>query len=1139
MKKYNFLLVCLFLVVSTLASMAQNIDLKLKNVTVEQAITALNKTGNYSVVLNPGDVDLSRIVSVDANNASIQSVMDQILVGQNLTYSVDGRMVKIIKKATAPKTNTKVNVKGSVKDAAGPLPGVAVMVKGTTNGTVTDENGEYVITVDAKDVLQFSSLGYADVEETVNNRGVINVTLVEDAQMLQDVVILGYGAATKKKDLSAAVGIVAEPEQLAKRPVTSAQAMLQGQIPGVTVESNGGSPTSTPSVIIRGQGSKNGDSVLWVVDGVPGAPINSVNDIESIVVLKDAASAAIYGAQSGAGGVILVTTKKGEKGVNISYDGIVGVRSAYRLPTPLNAQQEIDMYTTAYANAGLSLPDGWKVEKNPWVGTTRTNWIDEVFRDAVYQRHNVVINAGTDKFKNRMSFAAENNDGVLVNTYSKKMGLNYRGEYQIVKWVKLSEDFNWNQSYGKGADTNSGYTGAILSGISMPASASMTPAHYDPATDTYWYEPDFSNGYGGTTIEDENYINKYGQYASIFNDAVNPYHELHRDNYYGRTSSLFSTTGLEVGNFDKFKGFKFVSRFTFYTNNTFNKNFQYARPEIGKPSLSNGLTYSSAKGTGWKTENTITYDRTFGRHTVGVLLSTTADKWQEKGYNASASTYADESESMQYFAFSDGTATKPSDYLTGPDGNVAFIGRLAYSYDDRYFVTGSWRRDYAGRLPDDCNYGDFPAVTGAWKVSSEHWFNVNPISLLKVRASWGRVGNLGSIGYNYKSNTLSKGGWSDKSLQYGFESSYGYCGYFYYNGKALNGELTWETSEQFDLGLDINFFQDRLTASFDYYNKRTYNLIQDQSSGWPTSIGVSAMKVNLGEVMNRGVEMMIGWQDRLGDWSYFVNGNAAYNKNWVSDIGVVGGDGSKGVWTGDGSFRQVPYIYQTAEGEPLNSYYMIECEGIFQSWEDIYDHKLNGELIQPAAQPGDLKFRDANGDGKIDSNDRVYCGNSVPDWTFGLNAGFTWKDLSFSMQFYGVQGAQAANMAKFSIFNAGDNFNKDVRILDAWTETNRSSNIPRMTVSDANSNFSTPSTWYLEDASYIRCKNITISYDFTRLIRKSSFLLERGSSLMLYASGENLFTMTRYSGMDPECGGWDAMKYPVSRVMSLGVKLTF
>ena len=1014
-------------------------------------------------------------------------------------------------------------VTGSVKDALGPVPGANVSVKGTTIGTITDMDGKFSLDgVKRGDVIQISYIGYVTQQIQWDGQA-LNVTLVEDSQKLDEVVVLGYGVAQKKQDLSAAVGVVADAEKLSMRPVTSTEAMLQGQLPGVTVSSDGGAPTTTPNIVIRGQGSQNGDNVLWVVDGVPGAPIPSLTDIENIVVLKDAASAAIYGAVSGAGGCVLVTTKKAKEGsLSVSYDGIVGVRQASNLPTPLNAEQQIAMRKTSYANAGLDLPTGWDTSKNPWVGVTRTNWMDEIFRTALYHRHNVSVNTGTDKAQNRFSAAFDSNDGTLIDTYNKNTTMHYDGAFKINKWVTINQDLTWRNTHSRGTDTNSGYSGAIISAIMMPSSASV-------------YQSDGS--YGGTTTEDPDYIAQYGSnFADIHGDAINPVRILKARNTYDRNSSVWSTTTLTVGNI--VPGLKFVSRYTYNMNNTYYKSFNPKRLEVGKPQGFNELSESASRYSKWLTENTLTYDNTFGAHTVGALLSTTADRTYTRGMSIDGKDIPDESKQLQYVSFL--SSHSIGDYLTGPDANVAIIARLSYSFDDRYFLTASWRRDYASRLPKDNNYGDFPAVTAAWKISNEKFFPKNDaVNLLKLRGSWGRVGNLGSIGYNYKAAMLTSGTWSDQA-QYGVENGTNW-GTLWRLENVVNPNLTWETSEQYDLGLDAEFLKNRLSVSLDYYNKRTYNLIQTQSMNWPDYIGMSAQLVNMGEVRNKGFEAMVTWSDRVNkDWSYFVTGNVSYNHNEVTDIGVKDSEGKAGVWTGDGSFRNIPYIYQTTEGQPLNSFYLVRSLGIFQSDEEAAAYQKDGQRIQPNAKAGDLKFEDFNGDGKIDNSDRQYMGNATPNWTYALTAGFSFKDLTVSAMFQGVGGAQAFYAGKYMLMSDQEgNFNRSTDILDAWSPTNTGSNIPRLSKNDPNSNFSTASSWYLEDADYLRLKNLTINYDLTNVLRKAGHFDMRGSSLSVYFSGENLFTITGYSGMDPECGGWDALKYPVSKVYSFGVKLNY
>lgn len=1026
---------------------------------------------------------------------------------------------------TTASVQQSVKLYGTVIDETGlPVIGASVMVKGTTNGTITDVDGKFELTVGNNDVLSVSYIGYETQEIRPSGNNLV-ITLKENSQMLNEVVVLGYGANARKQDLSASVGVVDNTESLATRPVSSTEGMLQGQLAGVTVQANGGDPTATPNIVIRGQGSQNGDNVLWVVDGVPGAPIASLSDIESIVVLKDAASAAIYGAQSGAGGVVLVTTKKAKEGApSVSYDGTYGIRQAVNLIEPLNAEEEIEMRKLSYGNANMDLPDGWDVTKNPWIATTRTNWMDEIFRTAFYQRHNLAINVGTENSSNRLSLSYDNDEGILINTFNKNLSLRYNGKFKLNKWATVSQDFVWKNTQKRSSDTNSGYTGAVIAAMYMPPSATV----YNP----------LDGSYGGTTTEDPAYIEKYGSnFADIHGDAVNPVRLLEADNIYDKTTSVWSTTNLEIANI--IPGLKFNSRFTYNVENNYYKQFSPIRDEVGKPDLSNSLTESSYRGDTWKTENTLTYDNSFGQHTVGALLSTTADHYNVRGFEVNGQDLSDESEYLQYLSYA-GTTTA-TDYLTGPDANVSVIARLAYSYADRYFVTASWRRDYAGRLPKENNYGDFPAATLAWKVSNEKFFPKSDVlSLLKIRASWGRVGNLGSIGYNYKSLVLGKEFSTDQG-QYGVSGNTTW-GNVVYNSTALNSDLTWETSEQFDLGVDLSMFKDRLSVQLDYFDKRTFNLIQTQTMNWPSTIGIDAMLVNQGEVRNRGFEAQVSWSDTVNkDFSYFVSGNFSYLKNWVSDIGVKNADGTPGVWTGGGEFRNLPYVYQTAEGEPLNSFYLVKTDGIFQSDEEAAAYvDKDGNRIQPNAVAGDLKFVDYNGDGTIDDADRQYCGSATPKTTYAFTLGFTYKKLSLSAMFQGVGGAQALYIGKYmSLSDVEGNFNRSKEILNAWSPTNTSSNIPRLSKNDPNGNFTTVSDWYLEDASYLRFKNLTLSYDLSDVLRKWAHLKDRNSSMSVYFSGENLFTITDYSGMDPECGGYDAMKYPVSRVFSFGVKLTY
>jgi TonB-linked SusC/RagA family outer membrane protein len=482
----------------------------------------------------------------------------------------------------------------------------------------------------------------------------------------------------------------------------------------------------------------------------------------------------------------------------------------------------------------------------------------------------------------------------------------------------------------------------------------------------------------------------------------------------------------------------------------------------------------------------------------------------------------------------------PGDSYDSPDNNVSVVGRLSYSYDNRYFLTASYRRDYAGRLPEDKKYGDFPAVTGAWKISEEGFFPKNKIlPFLKVRGSWGRIGNLGSIGTAYGSPVLTV-----------YTTSTG-CAIGVntppvtsatYLNTAFNPLLTWETSEQSDVGLDMEWLNGRLAFSADYFLKRTYNLIKEQDSGWPSYIGIDPKLINEGEIRNTGFEFLLGWKDRIGKkTSYFVNANLATLKNRVHDIGPADPDtGEKPVWVDGSSFRGLLTPYRTREGGPLNSYWLVKTDGLFQSDEEAAAYiDKDGNRIQPYAKAGDLKFIDQNGDGRINDEDRVYMDAYYPDLTYSLTAGFSHGNLSFSVMFQGVAGANAFHAWKsITLTESQLSFNRWNRILDAYPKTN---DIPRISAYDLNGNFTTSSDWFLENASYLRIKNVYLSYTFDDLLRKLTLLQDRKSSLQAYISIDNLYTFTEYTGMDPEMGsgGLDAGRYPVPRTISLGIKLTY
>ena len=993
-----------------------------------------------------------------------------------------------------------VKITGKVTDAAGaPIPGVTVIVKGTSTGTVTDSEGKYHLDVpDARAKLVFSFVGYASIEQSAGQKE-INVVLSEDIKKLDDVIVIGYGT-TKKEDLSAAVAVIQNMDQIKESPTFSLETMIQGRIPGVTIANQGGQPGDTPLVTIRGTGSAT-ESVLYVVDGVPNAPYNPA-DVESITVLKDAASAAIYGASAGSAGVILITTRQAKAGkTTIDYNGFYGVKSAWRLPESLTAAQQGQLSNQAFANAGEQGLAAWDPTLNPSGQITRTDWIHAIFRTANVQRHSVTLTGGTDKLTSLFQIRDEDEEGTLLNTYNKNISLRYNSTYTVSRYVKFKESIFWNNNDYRNTSTNDGYQGTVISAIYMPRNAPI-------------YNPDGT--FGGVAAANSPYVGAYG-------DVVNPVASLLRNQAYARKSDIMATSEMDVTNI--LKGLEFTSRFSYRYQTEFDKNFSPARPEPGKPYNQNSLAYASTIGHTWIWENTLNYNRTFNRHNISAMLSTTSRDDASRGFTAAALALSSEAPWAQFFNMATiFNQTLPTDYQW-EDKNVSYIGRIAYSYADRYFVTGSYRNDIAGRLAPGNRSKLFPGVTGAWKVSSEPWFKSSLVNFLKMRASWGEIGNLSSIGLNYGYPVLSSG----TSVQVG---NGGPIGPSEYVASAYNPNLTWETTKQTDIGADMAMFKKRLSITADYFWKTTFNLIKQQDTNWPNSMGLAPPLINQGTITNKGFEFSARWAQKIGEVEVDLGGNFSTLKNRVAYISPD----PNAYWAFPDNYRTGTLIpFQSIVGQPYYAYWLVKTAGIFKTDQEAAAYvDKNGNRIQPNAVAGDLKFVDKNGDGVIDNNDRQYMGSFNPTFTYGFSLGAKWKNWDINAFFQGVSGVKIFNAWKQTTLNeSAQGYNRWNKILDAWSPTNLNSSIPRLTVNDTNQNFTTNSDFFLEDGDYLRLKNLMIGYTFNKSVL--------GSKIRLYLSGENLFTATKYSGMDPEVGyhGLDAGTYPVSRTLSVGAKISF
>lgn len=1084
--------------------LSEKVKLDISRASLSQVLNALGHQSSFTFNYVKQDFDKIIVRDYKADNITLNEALNMLRNKSGIEYSVSDKAILLRKAEKDPEEQTTQAITRKITgrvttESNEPIPGVSVWVKGTKIRTVTDADGKFEITLESdKAILSFSYVGYETVEMPAGTSNTLNLTLKTSNNALNEVVVLGYGTA-KKGDLSAAVSVVPDMKQIKERPVLDVANMLQGKVPGITVVSNGGHTSNANSVVIRGVGSLN-DNVLYVVDGVPGAPYNPA-DVESITVLKDAASASIYGAFSGAAGVILITTRQATQGVpSVQYTGFVGAKQAWRTLQSLTAEQQGKVSDLAQTNAGLPPLEGWNPDKNPDGLVTRTNWMDEIFRTGLIQRHNISVNAGTDKFSTLFQARYEKEEGTLINTYNKNISLRFNANYQFNKNVKLRQDIFWNNNDNRDAETASGYSGVILSALYMPRSAT----------------PYYSDGtFGGVGP-------RGSQYNGIYGDVINPVATLLRNQPYNKKNDLQSVTELTVS--DIIPGLTYLSRFSYRQQNGLWKNFEPKRTEPGKPNDQNTLTYSTDKGYKWIWENTLNYNKIINRHNIGVMLSMTGQEESNRNFSAAAKGFENEADWAQFFT----NATifdqnQPSDD-EWKDRTVSYVGRLSYSWADRYFVTASYRNDVAGRLAEGYRSKGFPGVTAAWKISSESFMdNVKWMDLLKIRGSWGRIGNLSSIGHYY--------GYAKLTPDYTFQVGDGAPrSNSLANVTAFNRSLSWETSQQSDVGIDISVLKQRLSITADYFDKLTYDLIQLQQSNWPNTFGIGAPLINKGEISNKGFEVAVTWNDHIGMVGYNLGANIATLKNRVKSID----EDPASIWVHGDAFRGVLTPFRSKVGEPFYSYWLIKTAGIFQSDDEAKAYQKDGKMIQPNAKAGDLKFVDQNGDGAINDGDRVYMGNAFPKLTYGFTANFTWKNFDLSLFMQGVGGVKLFNAFKLTTLSGSEQgYNRWDKILDAWSPENKGSNIPRISANDPNKNFQTNSDWYLENGNYLRLKNLLIGYTF----KKMSW----NQGLRVYFSGDNLLTFTKYTGMDPEVGGvgLDGGQFPVSRVFSLGANIKF
>jgi len=1005
-----------------------------------------------------------------------------------------------------------VTVTGSVRNKTGePLPGTTVSVQGGKSIGVADAKGNYTATVAKGTTLIFSFAGMNPQRITVKKEGTVDVVLEEAANPMNEVVVVGYGAK-KRRDLSTSVSSVSAKE-ITATPVADAAQALQGRVAGVTIVQNSGAPGGTggTGIKIRGISSLTGtNNPLIVVDGYPLPDQGSDNilnsfgtgDIESIDVLKDAAAASIYGVRA-SNGVIMITTKRGKAGkANLTVDMYAGLQEAWQLPTMLNAREYAVVNSEARIASGLQvipkLADFNAIEQQYGKGT---NWLDEVFRRAAMRSVNITATGGSDKAQYMFSAGYFLQDGIIYKTDVERFNLRFNGDVKVSDRIKIGNSLSMNKFIEHGTDTYNPFNSIVL--LSMMAPPTVNPRNADGT---------YAGGNGS---------------ADGFNEP-NPIYQLEvpRNRYtkYRITGNIFTEINL-------LKELKFKALFGGDFNVQEINNFSPATPSSGgRPFILTG--YSSQKGLypDYLAEYTLTYDKTIAsRHKLNVVAGYT---FQENRYSyVLAGRGGNFTQNIpvlndQIFRATDISQT----YNAAEDGInsrlMSYFGRINYDFDNRGFFGFSIRRDGSSNFAPANKFAVFPSVSAAWRLTQEPFMkNITWLDDLKVRASFGYTGNPNVAGNAYIQGI-------NQTFQYTFGNSSGSGGVV--SGAApsrsYNPDIKWEKNEQFDIGFDGSIFNNRLGFSLDFYQRRSKDLILYVAPPFVSGT-YESVPFNTGTLQNRGFDLTLNGKILTGGtvgWN--ANAVVSLYKNKVISLGLSAPlDNGFSRITG-GSLR-------TVQGMPAGFFYGFVTEGIFQSYAEIANHAVQTAGTDPTTStaPGDIKFKDLNGDGVINDQDRTNIGNANPNFTFGLTNTVTYKNFELTLFIQGSQGNKVLNFTRWYTEGGVSNGNYSNKVIERWTGPGTSNEMPRMVLNDPNGN-NRVSDRFVEDASYIRIKNLRIGY--TMPAKWANYL--KLKKAQLYVSSQNLLTLTNYTGLDPEVGGGvDIGFYPQARTILAGVTVDF
>lgn len=990
-------------------------------------------------------------------------------------------------------------IHGTVVDTGGePVIGAAVSVVGNTNiGTATDLNGEFSLNVPDGATMNVESIGYKPVTFKVGSQSTYNLVLEEDTEMIEETVVIGYGTV-KKSDLTGSVVSVSE-EDMTKAATSDPLMAIQGRAAGVQIISATGSPSATAEIKIRGTGSPNGTTPLFVVDGFPMNDIDylSPNDISSIEILKDASATAIYGSR-GANGVVIVTTKRAQAGaLKIRISAEYGIENLPTKPEMLNSQQYAEMTNKANANSGLA-----PAYANPGAMAYDTNWYDEVMRMGRYQNYSLSVVGGSETMNTIFTTNYFRRDGTVKSTAFDRLNFTQNTTIKLTRWWKASASFqgSFGRTNSLGANGTNNNT-IFLSSLIAPPDVPV----WDELTDYYS---------GITAIR-----------------LANPAGVIARNNSLTKRNSLIANFSTDV---NLFPWLVYTSRFGYRYNISLGSGYDPAYYETS--SISSPLdtvTRSTSVNSDWSWENMLTFNKTWGIHNLTAMVAMSAREFRTETYSATKQNTPSAADQYHYFnAASDNPqASGSASELT----MLSYLGRINYNLLDRYLLTVSMRADGSSRFLKQNRWGYFPSGAFAWKISEEPFFRnwgQSVINTAKLRLGWGQIGNERISSYYPYLTPMSMGQYytigSGKNRVNGARQS-----------NIGNPEVMWETSEQSNIGFDFSFLRNRLSLTADWFLRKTDNILLNQSI--PRTSGYSSMTRNVGGMSNKGIELSLGWKDDIGNFSYSIDGNVSFIKNEVTNLGTS--ENLTGSFAYDYALidfqGQFSNPLRSEVGQPYNMFWGYVFNGIFQTQEQIDNYKNSrGEVIMPNAKPGDSIFVDLNDDGKISTDDMTFIGNPHPKAIFGLSLNAAYKGFDLSLLFQGTVGNDVFNASKFYFENFTGTQNVLARTyMKAWDGEGSTNEWPIMLANSSDKARNTfnwsQSSFYIEDGSYVRLKNFQLGYNF------KPNLIGRKSNMRIYFSAQNLLTFTKYSGIDPEIpdNGIDRGQYPQPLTLMLGVNI--